>query len=199
MAELTQEQIDKLVEDKIAEARKGLYTEEDLTKKVTAEVDRRVETGIQKGLETQKQKWEREFAERAKLTAEELASKDFSEKMKTVSEKELEVRRRANKIEAREMLSEASIPKAQYDNFMNMLVSDDEEITKTNVTNFITMFNNTKTEIETKVKSEISKIPPPNTGNGDKGVTKDDFIKMGYAEKMKLKAENPTLYKEFIK
>lgn len=199
MPEFTQEQIDAMIAEKIEEAKKGLFNEEDLNKKVTSEVDRRVESGIQKGLETQKQKWEREFAERAKLTAEELALKDYEDKFKTITSKEQDIKRRANKIEAREMLSEAQIPKAQYDNFMNILVSDDEDVTKNNVQAFIDMFDKTKTEIETRVKTELSKVPPPSVGSGDKATTKQDFDKMGYADKIAFKQKNPELYKEFIK
>lgn len=197
--ELTQEQIDALVAEKITEAKKGLFTQEDLEKKVVSEVDRRVETGIQKGLETQKQKWEKDYSERAKLTAEELANKDYTEKLAVVSQKESEIRKRANKIEAKELLAEAEIPKAQYESLMGMLISDDEATTKANVVNFITMFKSTKEEIETKVKSEYSKVPPPNIGNGDKTITKVDFDKMGYLQKMEFKAKSPDLYSQFMK
>lgn len=199
MAEYTQEQLDQLLADKLAEATKGLYTEEDMIKKVTSEVDRRVETGIQKGLETQKQKWERELSERAKLSAEELARKDFEEQLQTVTKKEREIQKKANMLDAKDMLSDAQIPKAQYDKIIGMLVSDDSDTTKANVQNFIDMFTNTKVEIETKVKSEFTKIPSPKTGTGNETLTKDDFIKMSYSEKLKLKTSNPDLYKDFIK
>jgi hypothetical protein len=64
--------------------------------------------------------------------------------------------------------------------------------------NFIDVFNATKNEIETKVKAEFVKVPNPKLG-GDGTVTKADFNKMGYAEKLKFKQSNPDLYKEFIK
>ena len=199
MAEYTQEQLDQILAEKLAEATKGLYTEDDLQRKVMSEVDRRVETGIQKGLETQKQKWERELSERAKLSAEELARKDFEEQLQAVTKKEREIQKKANMLDAKDMLADAQIPKAQYDKIIGMLVSDDSETTKANVQNFIDMFTNTKVEIETKVKSEFTKIPSPKTGTGNETVTKDDFIKMSYSEKLKLKTSNPELYKEFIK
>lgn len=194
----TQEQLDALIAEKVAEAKKGLFTEEDLTKKVTAEVDRRVETGIQKGLETQKQKWEREQAERLKLSAEELAKKEFEEKLKEVSSKEKEIQRKANLLEAKNMLAEADIPKSKYEKVISVLVSDDETATKENVTSFITMFTETKQDLEAKLKEQMSNIKPPNTGTSGT-LTKDDFKKMGYAERLKLKTENPELYKEFTK
>lgn len=199
MPELTQEQLDALIAEKINEAKKGLFTEEDLTKKVTAEVDRRVESGIQKGLETQKKKWEEDLASKAKMTAEEIAQKQFEEKLKEVSAKEAEIKRKANLIDAKDMLSEASIPKAQYEKLIDILVSDDSDSTKSRVQNFIDVFNNTKLEIETQVKSTLSNVTSPTQGNGDKVITKSDFIKMPYGEKLKLKQTNPELYKEFMK
>lgn len=194
MAEYSQEQIDKL----IADAKVGLFGEEELQKKVDAETDRRVNTGIQKGLETEKAKWKLELETNAKLTAEQLAQKEFEEKLNTVSAKEQEINRKANLIDAKDMLSEASIPKKNYESFLAVLVSNDSETTKQNVQNFIDMFNSTKTELETKIKSELAKIPPPDTG-GNKIVTKVDFDKMGYVEKLGFKQKYPELYKEFMK
>lgn len=198
MPEFTQEQIDAMIQEKVLEAKKGFFTEEDLQRKVTAEVDRRVESGIQKGVETQKQKWEREYSERAKLSAEELAKKEYEEKVSAISQKEIEIRKRANKLEARELLSQASIPKSQQDSFLEILISEDEVTTKANVENFINMFNSTKLEIETNVKSQMSNIPPPKSGV-DKGTSKQDFDKMTYPQKLEVKNKYPELYKEFMK
>ena len=199
MADFTQEQVDALVLEKIKEAKVGLFTQDDLNKEITKETDRRVETGIQKGLETFKTKWENEFSEKAKLTAEELAKKEVDEQLKTVGLKEQEINKRANKLDAKDMLSEADIPKAYYTKFIDMLVSDDVELTKANVTNFIEMFKQTKVEIETQIKADNTKVTPPKTGGGDKSTTKEQFIKMGYADKLKFKSEFPEVYKEFIK
>lgn len=199
MAEFTQEQIDAIVAERIADVKKGLYTEEDLQKKVTSEVDRRVETGIQKGLETSKKKWEDEYKKTADMTAEELATEKLREQLSAVTTKEQEVKKKANRIEAKELLSEADIPKSHYEKFIGMLVSDDEELTKANVQNFIDMFTSTKTEIETKVKSEYSNIPKPGSAGNDVPLNKTEFDKMGYSEKLKLKQTNPELYKEFVK
>lgn len=201
MADLqfTQEQLDALIADEISKAKVGLYGEDELNKRVTSEVDRRVESGIQKGLETQRKKWEQEYAQKAQMTAEEIAKQEFELKLKEVGQKELEIAKKANTLEAKSMLSEAGIPKSHYDKFIGMLVSDNEDATKASVQNFIDMFNQTKTDIETKVKSEFTKVPSPTTGGQTGAITKTEFNKMGYAEKLKLKTENPELYKEFMK
>lgn len=190
----TQEQVDKM----IAEATSGLYTEEELQRRITAEVDRRVESGIQKGLETKRKKWEQEYSERAKLTAEELAQKQLEEKMQELSIKEKEISKKANRIEAINILAEANIPKVHYEKFIDLLVNDDAEATMSNVQNFVDAFNSTREDITNQIKSQYSNVPKPKTGaNGT--LTKDDFDKMGYGEKIKFKEENPELYKEFMK
>lgn len=194
MPEFTQEQLDQM----LADAKKGLFTEEELQRKVTAEVDRRVETGIQKGVETQRQKWEREFSERMKLSAEELAKKEFEEKQKELDGKSKEISKKANLLAAKELLSEANIPKKQYENFLGVLVNDSEDATKENVNSFITMFNSTKSELEQTLKAQMSNVPPPKQGDGEKPVSKADFDKMGYAEKIKFKTAHPEDYKKFI-
>ncbi len=175
-----------------------MYTEDEFNRKLTAEVDRRVESGIQKGLETQREKWEREAREKATLTAEELAQKKIEEKSNELTAKEKEIAKRANRIDAKELLSEADIPKSHYDKFLDVLISEDADVTLTNVKNFIEMFNSTKKEIETKVKSELSTVQKPTQGEANK-ISKADFVKMGYAEKVKFKTEHPDLYKEFMK
>lgn len=197
--EYTQEQLDALINEKIGEATKGLFTEDELTRRVTSEVDRRVESGIQKGLETHKAKWEEEFSKKAKMTAEELAKAELDAKLGDLSKRESEIALRANKAEAKDMLSDAGIPKAQYEKFLGVLVNSDAESTKVNVENFITMFTETKTEIETKVKTELTIVPPPKKGTGTDGITKEQFVKMPYGEKVKFKSEHPELYKEYMK
>lgn len=163
--EMTQEQLDELIKQAKEEAKKGLFTEDDVKRKVTAEVDRRVESGIKTGVETQKEKWLREHEEIARMSAEELAQKQIAEKLSALSEKEKEISRKANRSDARDMLSEAQIPKSHYEKFLDLLVSDDTEKTISNVKNFINVFNETKSEIETKVKSEFSTVSKPKNRN----------------------------------
>jgi len=200
MAEFTQEQIDKMIADKVAEAKLGLFSEEDVVKRVTSESDRRVESGIQKGLETQKQKWEKEYSDKANLTADQLAKKDFETKLGDLTAREVAMMKRANNLEARDMLTEAQIPKSQYDKVINMLVSDDTDITKSQVQNFIDMFSENKTEIETRIRSEYSTVPKPNGGQGNAdAITKESFKALPYSAKLKLKQTSPEIYKEFMK
>lgn len=196
--EYTQEQIDKIIADTKLEATKGLFTEDDLEKRVTSEVDRRVETGIQKGIETHRTKWEKEALEKANLSAEDLAQKKLQEQMEEIANREREIARRTNTLNAKDLLAEAEVPKAKYEELLDMLVTDDSDATNTNVNKFIDVFKSTKTEIETQLKSSMSTIKHPDASSGGDSVNKDTFAKMGYADKVKFKAENPDLYKTFI-
>lgn len=196
---MTQAELDALIAEKMSEARNGLYTEDDLKKKVTSEVDRRVESGIQKGLETYKSKWQKEFEEKANLTAEEIAQKEIATKMAEVQSREKEIQKRANQLEALSMFAEAGIQKKDYEKLLGVLINEDAESTKANVSNFIELFNSTKKEVETKVKSELGNVTPPKSGTSTTGVvTKEQFAKLSYGELVKFKEENPDLYKQFL-
>lgn len=53
-------------------------------------------------------------------------------------------------------------------------------------------------ERDKAMKAELLKsTPTPPAGDGDKGVSKEDFKKMNLAEIAKFAAENPEIYKEF--
>jgi len=191
--EYTQEQIDEIV----ASSKKGLFSESDLNRKVDSEVDRRVNSGIEKGLETNRIKWEEDFKKKQTMTAEEIVSKQLRDEKDALSIKEKEINKKSNRIEAKDMLSGAGVPKSQYDKVIEMMVNDDIDVTKNNVQTFIDTFLSIKTDIETKIKSESSKIPAPNQGKNEP-ITKSDFNKMGFAEKVNFKKTNPETYKEFM-
>lgn len=196
--EFTPEQ-QKHIDSLIAEKTNGLYSRDDLDREVTREVDRRVESGIQKGIETQKSKWQEEFEKKSQLTAEELAEQKLQEKMKEIQARELELSLKGNTLEAKSMLANAEIPKEHYERFVGILVDGDEEKTKLNVQNFVDTFNETRVEIEKSLKEKYSQVPSPKSGGSSGGkIGKTEFNKMTYAEKMKVKSDNPDLYKQLI-
>lgn len=195
---MTQAELDALIAQKVNDAKTGLYSEEELNRRVTAEADRRVESGIQKGLETYKSKWEKEFAEKSQLTAEELAKKEISAKLGEVETREREIQKRANQLDALSMLAEAGVQKKDYEKMLGVLVNEDAELTKGNVTNFIDVFNSTKQEVESKVKSELGHVKAPKSGSSSSVVDKETFSKLSYAEMLAFKKENPDLYTKYM-
>lgn len=187
------------IDNLIVEKTTGLFTEDELNRRVTSEVDRRVESGIQKGLETHKAKWEKEFQAKAQLTAEELAQQEFENKVGELNAREQELARRANTLNAKDLLSNVGIPKRHYDKFIDLLVSDDEDSTISNVQNFIDTFNQTKTELESEIQKKYVNIPQPEMGEGESTLTKEEFNKLSYMEKIKVKETNPELYKNLMR
>lgn len=175
------------------------YTQAQFESKLTSEVDRRVESGIQKGLQTQRDKWKEELQKEANLTAEERAKKEFDDKIAELQTKEIEVSRRANKLDAQDKLSEAGVPKSQRERVISMIVSEDKELTDEKVKAFIDIFNDTKNEVETQVRSTYSKVNPPSSGGSATPTNKEAFTKMTYSDKMQFKKEHPEEFKQFIK
>lgn len=190
--------------------KKDTYTAEEVALIVQRTSDQRVNQALDKKKEEfntileearkeEREKVKSEIEERAKLSAEELAKKEFDEKVKALSEKESSLAKKSNNLTAREMLTGANIPKEKYEALMGMLVTNDEASTKENVENFIKMYSDTKSEIETSIRSELSKVNSPKTSMSDGEITKDKFMKMGYAEKLELKMKNPELFSTFMK
>ena len=65
------------------------------------------------------------------------------------------------------------------------------------------MITNLKTQhpnqFDTKAKPKVDPNRLPDPQNPDKGLTKEEFNKMGYNSRVKLKAENPELYENMTK
>lgn len=194
MAEFTEEQVQDLIKSAVAEATKGLHTDLDIQR----EVDRRVGSGIQKGIETERAKWEKEFSEKAQLSAEELAKKELESKIGEITQRENEIKSRANALDAQEKLSSAGVPKSHYEKMLSVLVSSDEEVTNTRIADFIETYTAMKIETENKVKESYSNVPPPPSGDSNKSISKDDFAKMTYSEKLELKKSQPDLYTKLL-
>ena len=50
--------------------------------------------------------------------------------------------------------------------------------------------------VEAAVEEKLKGGKPPKKASGQEGITKEMYSKMGYAERLKLKTENPDLYKQ---
>lgn len=188
MPELTQEQLDSMIASAVEAAKKGMYTEDELNRRITAEADRRVESGIQKGIETQKAKWIEQYKAEQGLTAEELADKKMKEFTSSLEEKERAILTKSNLLDAKERLSEVGVPKSHYEKLLSKLVTSDQESTKANIDDFISSYTAIKSELETTIKKEITKVPPAGTG-GQTGTKK--FKDMNAQERAEFKEKFP--------
>ena len=188
----TQEQVDQM----IADAKKGLVSKDDFDKELAKETDRRVN----QALDTHKSKWQEEADRKAKLSAEELAKEQLSVRQAELDLRAKEIQTKQNRILALEKLNSAGISKEQYDDFLDVMVKDDEESTSATVDKFVSKIKSMETSIEAKVKQSLANVPPPNSGNQNKGeVTNETFAKMTYEQRVELKKENPELFKQLMK
>lgn len=186
------------------------YTDEQIKDMLQREADRRVTEALQTqklkleaeketALQAERERVKKETLEQATLSAEELAKKQLEIKLQEVATKEAEIAKKQNLLLAKEKLTEAGVPKTGYENLLGIMVTDSEDATIGNVTQFINAFSTTKTELETSIRSELSKVPPPKSGAGGDEITKEKFNAMSYKDKMELKQTNPELFSTFIK
>jgi len=144
-------------------------------------------------------------------TASELAAKNklLKDKMtedekRAERDKEVAEQLKANAETVKRLTLEKTLLKSGYDdkqiaNFADAFVKGDTEELGKVMTTLIT-------DLTKKVKDEttaelLKKQPTPPAGSGDSGgaMTKEQFDKMGYIERVKLQSDKPDLYKEFTK
>lgn len=118
------------------------------------------------------------------------------EKVKAELEKErTEKKREQLSKKALSIASEKNIPTSIVDYFLGQ----DEESTIENLGKFEQAM---KTYVDVKVQERIkssSYTPPSSDGDTGKGLTKDDFKKMSYSDRLKLKQDDSALYDELSK
>lgn len=190
--EYTKEQVEQM----IADAMKDTMPKADFDKELAKEVDRRVN----QALDTHKSKWQEEAERKAKMSAEELAKEQMARMQSELDARAKEIALKQSRVSAIEKLNSAGLTKAQYEDFLDVLVKDDEEVTIQLVDKFTTKIKSMEQDIESKVKESLAKVPPPGSGGQGKGeVTSETFAKMSYSEKAALKAENPELFTQLMK
>lgn len=149
-------------------------------------------------------------------TASELAKykrelKELQEKSMTAEEKlKLELEKAAeaqakyakelSKLRATEIFVTAGLSEEDYTPLIDIVVSEDEELTKVRAKSMVDVIASQKKAVEKTVKAELLKdTPKPEPGDPSKGVTLDDFRKMSLMDKQRFARENPELYQEIYK
>jgi len=190
----TKEELTEAIDNAVQKATKGMYSEEDFQQKLQSEVDRRVQSGIEKGVNTQLEKWKQE----QELTAEELAQKKIEERQSELDNISKKLSQKENRLKAINQFSEAGIGKDDYDGMLDLLIDSDPEVTSTKVSTYIDKITSAKSRLEQSLKEKYSKVPSPTSNSGEEGLTKDKFNKMSYSEKIELKNNQPDVYKTFV-
>lgn len=126
------------------------------------------------------------------------AEEKLQKALEKATEKEKEFALKINKADAISILAGAGFTEAEYSTFIDDIVSSDSERTKRIATSYATTRKTVAEATEKGVKASLLQgmTPPPAGGNGGATLTREQFEKMGYAERLLLKQNSPDTYKQ---
>lgn len=108
--------------------------------------------------------------------------------------------RELSTLRAKEIFVIAGLTTDEYTPLLEVVVSDDEAITKARAKTMVDLIDAQKKAVEQAVKAELLKsTPKPPAGEPDKGMTKEKFSKLNLLDKQKFATENPEIYQAFYK
>lgn len=178
--------------DEINEALEGvsLVDPSTLPKSVSKEVFDKTASELAKVKKQLKELQEKSMTDEEKLQAE----------LEKAIESQKQYTKELAKLRAKEIFVEAGLTEKDYEPLLEVVVTGDEETTKTHARNMVNVIEAQKVATEASVKAELLKnTRKPPAGNGGGEVTKEQFKKMNLIEKQKFAKENPDLYQEFYK
>lgn len=135
---------------------------------------------------------------REKQTAEEAEAEAKAEAEAERAEREAEKDRLIAQYEAKAKFSEMGISGKYLEDAINAKADGDEYAVYSVIANFFEDKYNTA--LKTKESEWLGNRPPVNVGvGGSSTLTKAQFAKMGYHDRVKLANDNPTLYEQLTK
>lgn len=163
-----------------------------------AEFDRRVQKATQTAITNAQEKWRlltddkvSEAEKLARMTKEEKAEYMHNKHVRELSDREAQITRRELMAEAKNTLSEKGLPVALAD----VLTYTDADSCNKSIAALEKAFN---AAVQAAVEDKLKGDKPPKGAPQSDTVTKEQFAKMGYADRLKLKTDNPELYKQLL-
>ena len=160
-----------------------------------AEFDRRVQKAIDTAVSNAQQKWQAltddrlsEAEKLAKMNKEEKAAYMQQKKEKELSDREAAITRKELMAEAKNTLAEKKLPVS----LAEVLNYTDADACNKSISAVEKAFQEA---VEAAVNERLKGGTPPKKAPQE-NVTKETYAKMGYTERLKLKTENPELYKQ---
>ena len=160
-----------------------------------AEFDRRVQKAIDTAVSNAQQKWQAltddrlsEAEKLAKMNKEEKAAYMQQKKEKELSDREAAITRKELMTEAKNTLAEKKLPVS----LAEVLNYTDADTCSKSISAVEKAFQEA---VEAAVNERLKGGTPPKKVPQE-NVTKETYAKMGYTERLKLKTENPELYKQ---
>uniref|UniRef100_UPI00359C78FC DUF4355 domain-containing protein n=1 Tax=Faecalicatena contorta TaxID=39482 RepID=UPI00359C78FC len=161
-----------------------------------AEFDRRVQKAIDTALTNAQQKWQAltddklsEAEKLAKMTQEERNRYNQQKREKELAEKEAAITKRELMAEAKITLAEKKLPVG----LAEVLSYTDADSCNKSIDAVEKAFQEA---VEAAVQDRLKGGTPPGRAPETGAVTKEEYSKMGYAERFKLKTEKPELFKQ---
>jgi len=143
---------------------------------------------------------------RYKRELKELQEKNMTaeEKLKLELEKAAEAQakyaKELSKLRATEIFVTAGLSEEDYTPLIDIVVSEDEELTKVRAKSMVDVIASQKKAVEKTVKAELLKgTPKPVVGDPDRGMTAEQFRKLSLMDKQRFARENPELYQSIYK
>lgn len=179
------EQLDEAQTARVEEIKK-LLAEEAVEKRIQSETDKVRGKYVKELKDLQAQL---DGLKNAKLTDEEKAEKDKAEKEKLLADKEAQLLKRELDFETMTLLADKKLDK----DFLQFLTATTLEDRKTQL-DLLEKHINLK--IQQAVKDKLGQSPTPanTTTNNTLRISKEEFAKMGYAEKAQLFLTDADLY-----
>jgi len=129
------------------------------------------------------------LTEQQKIEKMQKEAKDMLSKAKVIS----------NTAIVKSLFSEAELKGNEIDELVASIVTDDEKVSRESAEKHISLLKKVAEEIaKTQYNSALSNMPNPKKDNGSSAtVTREQLEKMSFSEKLKLKTEQPELWKQF--
>lgn len=160
-----------------------------------AEFDRRVKEAVDKAVGDAQEKWRlmtddklSEAEKLSKMTKEEKERYLHRKKEKELADREATLTRKELMAEAKNTLAEKKLPVE----LAEVLVYTDADSCGKSIATVEKAF---QTAVEAAVQERLKGGVPPKKASQETQVTKEEYAKMGYAERLRLKTEHPELYK----
>ena len=178
--EVGQEEVDTQETTEQQQEEVKTYTQEELEEIVKARVARE-KKAAEKAVE--------EAAKLAKMNEEEKREFEYQKLQEELAELKRKDAYYGLSREASKMLAEHDIQ--ADDEVLQFVVGDDADATKASVNAFVELVN---AKVEQGVQKALSGRTPKAHVNANQVVTKEDFNKMGYSERVALKQKDENLY-----
>lgn len=134
----------------------------------------------------------------SKLKENQSAEDRIQQALKQASDAEKRYSTSLNRLEAEKQLLAAGIKEETYKDLLDNIVTDNKEQTMNTVSMFTNIMKTSLEEREKALKEQLLKETPKpaKAGAQEREVTKEEFDKMGYRQRLKIYNENPDLYQQ---